>query len=55
MLSPGDEVFYREIPEAPEPTAEKVNVQARPILLTDNVCASACLDFADVVLQLPGA
>ena len=28
---------------------------ARLFLLTDSGCASACLDFADVVLQVPGA
>ena len=28
--------------------------EGRVLLLTDGDCASACLDFADLVLQLPG-
>ena len=53
-LARGD-VFYRETPPAPAPAADRVGVSAIPVLLTDNVCASACLDFADVVRRLPGA
>ena len=53
-LARGD-VLFRELPDPPAPPAEPVAVRARPILLTDNVCASACLDFADIVRRLPGA
>jgi hypothetical protein len=51
-LARGD-TFYREVP-GPPPSAPAPDVTARPVLLTDNVCASACLDFADVVRRLPG-
>jgi peptidase S41-like protein len=47
--------LFRDVPEAAAPAAETIEVRARPILLTDNVCASACLDFADIVRKLPGA
>ena len=53
-LARGD-VFYREVTHPAEPVPKSPPAGARPILLTDNVCASACLDFADVVLRLPGA
>ena len=53
-LARGD-VFFREITHPPETVAKTAPAGARPILLTDNVCASACLDFADIVLRLPGA
>jgi hypothetical protein len=53
-LARGD-VFYRETPGTAEAAAERADVRAIPVLLTDNACASACLDFADIVLKLPGA
>jgi hypothetical protein len=49
------EVFYRQMPEPPAAVPLDPAVRVRPVLLTDNVCASACLDFADVVLNLSGA
>lgn len=39
----------RRAPAEPHPLG------SRTILLTDGWCASACLDFADVVLSIPGA
>lgn len=38
---------------APGPLPQNL-VRARVVLLTDSHCFSACLDFADVVLALPG-
>jgi hypothetical protein len=49
------QVWYREeSPKPPSAPAPEPNT-VQPVLLTDNACASACLDFADVVLRLPGA
>jgi hypothetical protein len=36
------------------PTGAKSPFKGRVFLLTDTRCASACLDFADIVLRLPG-
>lgn len=51
--------FVRQTLAAPGPhapaVAHKPLSTARAILVTDSDCASACLDFADVVLLLPGA
>jgi hypothetical protein len=46
-------------PQAPEATADCPGhaprlPEARVILLTDEQCASACLDFADALLPMPG-
>lgn len=49
------EALYRQTEAAPKPAAPPASAPVRPVLLTDNVCASACLDFADIVLRLPGA
>lgn len=40
-------------PDCPE-TAPENPVEATVVLLTDGACASACLDFADVLLLMPG-
>ncbi len=40
-------------PDCPE-TAPDNPVRATVVLLTDGACASACLDFADVLLLMPG-
>ena len=49
------QTFYLETPEATAATDAAPLTHARPVLLTDSACGSACLDFADVVLRLPGA
>ena len=36
------------------PTAEKPLFKAKVIILSNGSCASACLDFADRILQMPG-
>lgn len=48
------DTFYREVP-GPPPRVAAPDVKARPVLLTDGICASACLDFADIVRRLPAA
>jgi len=55
-LARGD-VFYRELPHPPQvlPEAAPAGPRPRTILLTDSACASACLDFADIVLRMPAA
>jgi hypothetical protein len=40
---------------APAPPPAKPPIAARVFLLTDGSCGSACLDFADSVLALPGS
>jgi hypothetical protein len=47
---PDAEEFSEEVPEA----APVPEFGGRVVLLTDSLCASACLDFADQVLALPG-
>jgi hypothetical protein len=42
-----------EPPKAPTGPAPDSPVTGRVFLLTDNACASACLDFTDVVRRLP--
>lgn len=53
------EIYYRrgkgESTDDEEPTSEtRYHVKARTFFLTDNVCFSACLDFADVMRRIPG-
>jgi hypothetical protein len=54
------EDFYSSVPDAEESgegnreTAPLPTFGGRLVLLTDSLCASACLDFADQVLALPG-
>ncbi len=51
------QALYREPDEPTQPapaTPPEPGTRARVFLLTDGRCASACLDFADRVLQLPG-
>jgi hypothetical protein len=44
-----------ELPPAPPSDPAPPNpISGRVLLLTDSGCGSACLDFADVVLRLPG-
>jgi hypothetical protein len=50
----GGKDFYREEIARP-PASDSFRVSAVPVLLTDHACASACLDFADIVLALPRA
>lgn len=48
--------WVRQIsPSEPPPPARERPFRGRVVLLTDSNCASACLDFADGVLSLPGA
>jgi hypothetical protein len=46
-------VRVAEAPKAPTGPAPENPVTGRVFLLTDGACASACLDFADVVRRLP--
>ena len=46
-------VRVAEAPKASAGPAPKSLVTGRVFLLTDGACASACLDFADVVRRLP--
>jgi len=54
------DVYYRTGAAEPDEAAEGVAspaispVQGRVFFLTDHACFSACLDFADVVLSIPG-
>lgn len=41
-------------PQAPETSLARLPLGERVILLTDGWCASACLDFADLLLAIPG-
>lgn len=42
-----------EPPAAPTGPAPESPLEGKVYLLTDGICASACLDFADLVLRLP--
>ncbi|MDB5366903.1 MAG: hypothetical protein JWM77_2830 [Rhodospirillales bacterium] len=55
-IAAGD-TFFEERNEVREPPthAPRNPVQGGVFLLTDMACASACLDFADLVLAMPGA
>lgn len=49
------EPFYRESFDTDAPAAvESEPVTAKAFFLTDNACFSACLDFADLLLSIPG-
>lgn len=41
-------------PEVSSSTDDTEGIRARLVLVTDSWCASACLDFADEVLSVPG-
>lgn len=54
-LSRGDTLLTVAAPPASTSQAPESLVTGRIYLLTDGACASACLDFADLVRRLPGA
>lgn len=47
-------VAFNNPPAKPTDTPPPDPVIGRVFLLTDSVCASACLDFADLMLHIPG-
>src|SRR5262249_25636234 len=53
-LARGDAI-YRDEPSVTMTADGEPRFRVAPILLTDGVCASACLDFADIVRRLPRA
>ena len=47
--------FYREIgAPKPLPKLKRPHFAGKILFLTDRSCASACLDFADMILRVPG-
>jgi hypothetical protein len=54
-LANGDALLYEPASGEARPPAPATNpVSARVLFLTDSACFSACLDFADLVLSIPG-
>lgn len=52
---PFAEQIDMSLDDGEETTQEKPSFQGKLILITDSYCNSACLDFVDVVMSVPGA
>jgi hypothetical protein len=52
--SQGEALAREDSPPAPPVTLEPTRPKGTVYVLTDSICASACLDFMDVILKMPG-
>ena len=52
-IAEGRPFAHEPSPVGPSPDLTAIHLKATVYFLTDGICTSACLDFADVVLRLP--